>query len=278
MGSPGLITFHKILSGCEQGSRQAWQAFLTDYTPIVFQLLDIYLPCRRGDGRKEFWQEVLRALTANDFERLRTFDHQAEREFLIELRAFLLEPGGAKLDPARDTPEAPRPTPESVIALLKGLPVVHQEIVFLKLAGYSDTTLERLLKITPAVAQKGLERLQANYSIVLQREGDRGLWPAAWLELLRHARAAKKEGCPPLRQFVRILDGQVSWYDKEPAEEHLSGCLHCLERWTALRELVHWRREAKPRPPAELDGLLSSLPLQGGTKAGKGFLKRLFKS
>ncbi len=271
-----LITFHKILPGCEEGSREAWLAFLSNYTPIVSRLLDIYLPSCRDEQRKEFWRTALRDLSANKFERLRTFDHRSEREFLVEMRAFFLEHGAANVNPSRDTTCAPRPAPEKLNALLKGLPLLHQEILFLKLAGYADATLEKLLRITPAVALKGLERLQADYSIILRQEQDVSLWPAAWSEVLRYARASKQGGCPPLRQFVRILDGQVSWYDKDPVEQHMTSCLHCLERWTALRELVHWRREAKPLSLAELEALLSCLPIQTEAKAGKSFLGRIF--
>ncbi len=274
--SPKLITFHKVVSECEEGSREAWQAFLGDYTPIAFQLVDIYL-LFPPPLREEFWREALGALAVNNFEPLRKFEHQAEREFLVGLRAFLLDRGATKLDPAQDSRTAPRPTVETVHSLLKGLPLIHQEILFLKLAGYSDGSLEKLLRITPGVAQKGLERLQADYATILARPEDKCPWPAAWGEVMRLARAAKKENCPALRQFVRIQEGHTNWYDKDPVEEHLSGCLHCLERWTALREIWHWRREAKPRPAVELDGLLTSLPVRAETKARQPFLRRMLE-
>ncbi len=270
-----LITFHKILAGCERGSREAWRDFLSDYTPIVHQLINVYLPLSQ-EARAEFWRGALRDLTSNNCEGLRAFEHQAEREFLFGLRAFLLERCSAKLDLSQDTTAAPRPTPETVTALLKGLPLIHQEILFLKMAGYSNASLENILRITPAVAQLGLERLRADYTAFLERAEDRCLWPAAWAEVTGSARAAKKEDCEPLRQFLRIQDGHISWYDKDPVEEHLSGCLHCLERWTALREVTHWRREAKPYPPAEVDGLLSGLPFQAERKPRKSFLQRMF--
>jgi len=268
-----LVTFHRILGGCEAGHRESWQAFLSDYTPIALELARKYVPSW-PTGPAGLWQDALGALAAENFQRLRAFDHQAEREFLVDLRSFLLEYGSRKLDPSHDVAGAP--TPEAVRALLKGLPLLHQEILFLKLSGYSDTTLEALLRITPAMAQKGLERLQQDYASVVKEEQDACLWPAAWSELLAHARASSTEACPPLRSFVRIQDGQTNWYDKEPLERHLAECLHCLERWTALRELVYWRREAKPRPAEEINNLLSCLPVQAGNEKGKSLLKRLF--
>ena len=270
-----MITFHKTLAGCEAGNPESWRAFVGDYTPLVYRLVGEYLPPLR-EGRAQLWEEALLALAANDFERLRSFDHQAEREFLADLRGFLLERGATKLEPAGDITLPPRPAPDTVDALLKGLPLIHQEILFLKLAGYSNRTLEKMLRITPAIAQRGLERLQADYSAALKKDRDACLWPAAWLELLAHARSAKSADCPPLRQFVRILDGQTSWYEKEPIEKHVGLCLHCLERWTALRELIYWRQGVERLPAAEVNALFSGLSFRGEARQEKSFLKRVF--
>src|SRR2546422_459710 len=162
ISSNKLFTFHKIVAGCEEGSRKAWEAFLADYTPIVFQLSDVYFgfsPQKQND----FWRDAVAQLSANNFDTLKRFEHQAEREFLTDLRDFLLEEGAEKLDPALDSAETPRPTPEAVLGLLKGLPLLDQEVLFFKLCGYSDATIEKILVTTPAVAQKGLERLRAEY-------------------------------------------------------------------------------------------------------------------
>lgn len=269
-----VITFHRILRGCEEGDRESWRLFLRDYTSVVSRLVAVYLPSL-AKPQNHFWQETLGSLAAKGFERLRTFDHQAEREFLLDFRGFLLERGGELVDPSQDA-NGGAIAVETVEGLLKGLPLAHQQILFLKLAGYSDATIEKIYTITPAIAQEGLERLQADYTVLLGRKEDTCLWPGAWTALLRQVRAAKTEACVPPRQHVRILDGQISWYDKEPMEQHTSACLHCLECWTALREVVYWRREASPISSAEIDALLSGLPLQAEGKPSKPLLKRMF--
>jgi hypothetical protein len=271
-----LLTFHKTLAGCEEGSRGAWQGFVTNYTPIIFRILGVYAPACDEECQKHVWQEGLRLLCADNFERLRTFDHQSEREFMVDLRAFLLETGSNQLDPVADTRDAPEPTLDTVKDLLKGLPLIHQLVLFLKLAGYSDGTLEGILRITPTVAQSGLERLQPKYAVILQREQDGGLWPAAWMNVLRHAWAGKTDVCPPLRQFVRILDGQTGWNEKESLEKHTVECLHCLERWAALREVTHGLREATPLPASRVGVFLSGLPVKADPRAKKSLLKRMF--
>lgn len=269
-----LWTFQRILPACEQGDAEAWRAFLESYTRLVFRYLEHYLP-PASSRRAEVWGAALKELIKDDCARLRTFDHQAEREFLVDLRDFLLEVGAASLDVSADSPEAPRPTVESLKALLSGLPLAHQEVLFLKLAGYSDATIERMMRITPSVAAAGLERLQADYGALLRHERDLCLWPAAWAAFLRETPRQRSGDCPHPRVFVRIHDGQTTWYEKDPAEQHVAGCLHCLERWAALREAGHWRRAIPQASAAEVEEFMTLLPVPASPKK-KSFLERLF--
>lgn len=270
-----MITFHKILRGCEEGDRESRHLFLTDYTPIIVALVGVSLPGLAGTAN-QLWRDTLETLAAHNFERLRSFDHQSEREFLLDLRVFVLDCGAQRLDPSQDVAGAPKTTAATLRELLKGLPLAHQQIVFSKLSGYSDATIEKIYTVTAAVAQQGFERLRAQYASLLGSDRDVCLWPAAWSQVRRDALASRTESCPPLRQYVRMLDGQISWDDKEPLEHHMTACLHCLERWTALREVVHWRREARPRPKEEIDELVSCLPLQTRPKQREPFLRRMF--
>lgn len=188
--SPKFHTFQRILPGCEAGERAAWEAFLVRYTPIVQALDDFYLPGRERKAPAALWAEALRSLSANHGERLRGLDHQAEREFLADLRAFYLELGAPALDPSPDAAPVPAPTLESLESLLKDLPLAQKEIVFFKLAGYSDATLERMLLLPAAAIQKPLAQVEKSYVTALLRDGDACPWPSAWTEVLRRARAA----------------------------------------------------------------------------------------
>jgi hypothetical protein len=269
-----LITFHKILPGCEEGNPEAWRAFLADYTPLALQFFGVYSPWG-PDVRLDSWRLALGAMSANDCATLRAFSHQSEREFLVELRAFLQDGAATRLECHQDAVDPPAPTFQTLGALLSGLPLLHQEIAFLTLAGYSQQTLEKILRITPAVAGEGLGRLRAGYAQVLERSEDRCLWPSAWVGICRAARGDAHKDCTPLRQLIRILDGQASWYDKTPAEEHRTKCLHCLELWTSLREVVAWDRARQPWPEDKIEPLMADTPAIPG-KARKTLLERLF--
>ncbi len=241
---------------------------------MALQFFGVYSPWA-PDVRWDCWRDALRALSANECATLRGFSHQSEREFLVGLHAFLQEWAATKLESSQDAADPPAPTVQTLGALLSGLPLVHQEIAFLTLAGYSQATLEKILRITPAVAGEGLERLRASYAQVLERSEDRCLWPSTWIGICGAARADGKKDCTPLRQLIRILDGQASWYDKTPAEEHRTKCLHCLELWTSLREVVAWDRTRQPWPEDKIEPLMVDTPAMPD-KDHKSLLDRLF--
>ena len=177
----------------------------------------------------------------------------------MDLRTFLLELGAARLGSSAEPPGAPRLAPDSLAALFQDLPFAHQEVVFLKLAGYSDATTEKIAGVPPSIAGKALENLAAQYAPTLRHDGDSCPWPAQWLGFIRQARASRTPECVARRLMVRIFDGQISWYDKSPAETHLSRCVNCMESWIALREINFLRKVAAPLPPADVDELLSRL-------------------
>ncbi len=264
-----------MLPACEEGKAEAWRAFLETYTSPARGLLGVYFG-GAGDQPLEIWKRALGVLSADEFRELRAFDHQAEREFLAELRVFLFDVGSAGLDPAGDVSGPARPNPESLGPILQPLPFLYQQAVLLKLAGYSDSSLDKMLKLPAAAAERAVETLPKEYHVFLKHPEDRCLWPAAWLAFQRSIHSAPSEECPPLRQFVRIFDGQASWYDKGPAETHVTQCLHCLDRWCALREGAFWRDKAEPLAPAEAEELLSLLPIERGPEGRKSLLARLF--
>lgn len=268
-----MLTFHKIIAGCEAGEGEAWSAFLADYSPLMLQLARIYLP--HGGEPLALWRKALERLCGGDPMPLRGFGQQSEREFLAGLRAFFLQQGLVKIGPD----DTARPTAgraqERVAALVRDLPLMHQQVVFLKLAGYSDRTIEQIFRITPAVAQQSLERLRGDYGAWLGREQDICPWPREWLNLLQDVGAAKTEGCPPARMFLRIQDGQAGWQEKEPAEQHVAQCLHCLEAWTALKEISYWRAASPPVLPQDIQSLLPIMHVRKAAAKPRGLFRRI---
>lgn len=234
-----LLTFHKILPGCEEGNSEAWTAFLADYTPMVVHFFGIYTPWA-PDAVLDSWRDALRALSANDCATLRGFSHQSEREFLVDLRAFLQGWAAGKIEASRDAANPPAPTVETLGALLKGLPLLHQEIAFLTLAGYSQSTLEKLLRTTPAVADEGLGRLRSSYAPVLEYEA----WTAACGP--QHGWESAKQRGQTGRRIARLSGSSSGFWMAKRA-----GTTKTLRKSTAPSASIAWnsgRRCSKLSP------------------------------
>jgi hypothetical protein len=271
---PVLYTFHKIREQSEQGNADAWRTLLDFYAPTFWRLLEVHAAIPSRDVLP-LVKKMLAELSANAFERLRATSRKSEREFLGDLRALLLEvalDSGAFKNSQPDAESAF--TTEKIGKLLEGLPLLHKEMLFFRLAGYTENTIERLMRMSPRMAEKAFERLSGEYAAARQAERDRCLWPGAWLALLKEARGSKTENCTPGHEIVRIHDGQVSWYDKEPVEKHVSACLHCLDEWTAIREVGYWRTAAEPLSASQIGQLLEATPVEKPL-AKKSFFARL---
>jgi len=272
---PVLFTFHKIREQSEQGKVGAWRALLEFYAPAFFRLLEID-GAISGQEALPVVKRMLGDLTRNSFERLRATSRQSEREFLGDLRAMLLEAAADQV--SAKNPEISATgifEPDKIAKLLDGLPLLHKEMLFFRLAGYTENTVERVMRLSPRVAEKAFERLAGEYQPARQAERDQCPWPAAWLAFLKQARGLKTENCTPTHEMMRIHDGQVSWYEKEPVEKHVSGCLHCLEAWTGLREVGYWRRAADPISASQSDQLFEVIPVEKTLTKKKSFLQRL---
>jgi hypothetical protein len=271
---PVLFTFHKIREQSEQGTAEAWRALLEFYAPAFFRLLEIDGAISAQEALPVV-KKMLGDLTRNSFERLRGTSRQSEREFLGDLRAMLLEAATDYVSAKNsETLAAGAFEPDKIAKLLDGLPLLHKEMLFFRLAGYTENTVERVMRLSPRVAEKAFERLAGGYQAARLTERDVCPWPAAWLAFLKQARGLKTETCTPTHEMMRIHDGQVSWYEKEPVEKHVSGCLHCLEAWTGLREVGYWRRAADPISASQIDQLFEVIPVEK-TLTKKSFLQRL---
>jgi hypothetical protein len=254
------MIFQLLLPACETGSAEAWRAFLAAYTPIAFRLLEVHASRLPVASHAEIWREALKMLAANGFHRLREFDHQGEREFLCDLKRLVLDLARPKIADAA----TPRPTLEALRLLLEGRPIAHQEVILLRLSGYAPAALEQVLAAPASLVRKVLEGAEAAQHAA----------PGAWLEVLQEVCAARTDACPPRRLFARIEDGQVSWYDKTPAENHMARCLHCLDVWASLREAEFLRRNVPPAAEAEIKSYLAALPLKA-TAQPRSFWSRL---
>ena len=250
-----MLTFHKILEGCEAGRAEAWQAFAAEYSPVSMAILRTHLRSTDGARPAEAWRAALGWLRSPGFEALRGLDHQSEKELLLGLRRLALTKA-ASIVPAESEARSDASSGAASAAIrtsFEARPLAHQQILLLKLAGYDDARIGQLLRVAPSMVERA-------------SEGSPALRPPAaddWLRFLAETWASSTSDCAASRSLVRLQEGQMTWYDREPLERHMSGCARCLELWTALAEVRYWRRECPPLPEAEAARLLEGARLAG---------------
>ena len=256
-----IRNYHRIIEGCREGDFLAWKSLTAAYTALAGRFICHYLTPDQ-EVKEEFWSQVLRALASEKAADLERLASQDEREFLVYFREYIFRKGKEILPAAGPEAIDFSLTADLVLEILKDLPLLHRELVFLKLAGYSDRTLEGLLRVNPSVAVGGMEKLERRIPGVLAQERDQMSRPAAWNKLWFEIQGMRRENCVPVRKFARCFDGQISWSDKEQMERHLAECLYCFERYLCMKELVYYMRELQPASEEDIGRFMDALPFQ----------------
>ena len=75
----------------------------------------------------------------------------------------------------------------------------------------------------------------------------------------RAPKSASLKNVLRLRTFNNLINGQVSWRERELAEMHVRDCFYCLDRFTAYQEMIRIRKDIQPLPEPEVNATLSRL-------------------
>jgi len=92
--------------------------------------------------------------------------------------------------------------------------------------------------------------------------------------LIEAAEKTKSEACLPLKTFNNIVNGQISWRERDVAEEHIRDCFYCIDRFTGFQEMVRLRKDATPLPDEPVNARLQELGFEKTRKTG--LLAKLF--
>ena len=252
---------------CARGERLGWHEFVRDYGFIARALLAHFFPMLAPD---------IDAHVTAVFERARAggnawFQHikfQNEREFLMAFRELVFAYG-------REVARLPVPelSLDQVRAIMKDLPVVEREVLWMFIKGYDAPLIGAMMMNTAATAQ-------AVKQIAGQRLAE--ILPGATADafnisarvLMVEAEKTGGEACLPLKTFNNLVNGQVSWRERELAEQHIRDCFRCLDRYTAFLEMIRLRKDALPLGEAEVNAILSQLNLPADK--GGGIFSKLF--
>jgi hypothetical protein len=240
-----IYTCYEMVNDCLAGKPEGWSYFAAHYILVIRRLLTHYFPARMNDG--ELLGRVLTTLRRPESGLFQTVKAGPERIFLTELRqkvmaALELEFKGAAVPAAIDA--------ETLLGALSPLTVIEKQAVWFETMRYDAADAARMLRMDPKtvdqVRQKGAALVRGKvdqWSINLLPENG---------PLLGHA-AAESSGkdCLPPKQFLDMIDGRTTWASRESIDRHVGGCLHCLDHFCRLIEVVDLLRDLQPLADAE---------------------------
>ena len=260
-------TVFSMVEDCARGDRQGWFELVRDYAGLARTLLGHYFPMLVPEMDLHLGTVLERART-HDNAWFRELHFTNEREFLMAWRQFLFAYG-------RSAARVPTPelSLEQIQEIMKDLPVLEREMLWLFIKGYDARLIAAMMMDAEATAAATRQLADQRLAQILP-----GASPQAFNVSARVLiEAAEKTGTPEclsLRTFNNLVNGQVSWRERELAEEHIRGCFYCLDRFTSFLEMARLRKETPALSEAETEAILGRLNLPAAK--AKSLLSRLF--
>jgi len=265
----GVFSFHKMQEACRADQPAGWLHFIRAYAPLTHKLLQHYFPALE---QRALLRQVFRAARAEGGAVWRDFAGTSEKEFLSHLRRFVLEQGRAARGARPETPL----TPENFWVLLQEFPPLQREVLLLAFHRYSPEEVSLFTKFETetvvAVTRQAHEKLRAQLGAAAGH-----LEPRDHDPLFAAVETPAGEKCVPVKTYARLVDGQVTWREREDAERHIENCLACLNRFAEFREVAHFFHTLPPADDALVAELAAAmgLPAQSVPKKKPAWWQRL---
>ena len=250
-----------MVEDCGAGERLGWSEFVRDYGPITRQLLLHYFPVLQPEIEQHVRGPFERA-HANGNSWFKEIKFQNEREFMMAFRELLFAYG-------RTAARVPVPelSLEQFKEIVKDLNVVEREVMWLYVNGYDASQIAPMMMNAEATARDVKQ-------VADQRLKD--LFPAMTADafnvsaraLMEAAEKAKADSCLPLKTFNNIVNGQISWRERELAEQHIRDCFYCIDRFTGFQEMIRLRKDAVPMPEPQVDAVVDAMGFPKARKKG----------
>ena len=252
---------------CARGERQGWREFVRDYVPLARVLVRQYFPTL-GPEMDGHVLALLQRARATQNEWFAKLSFANEREFLMAFRQLSFAYG-------REVERVPVPqlSLDQVREIMNDLPVTEREMLWLFIKGYTAPQIARMMRDAETTASE-VKRIADERLKQLLPATTPDAFSISARVLMQEAEKAASEQCVALKTFNNILNGQISWREREVAEEHIRDCFYCLDRFTAFQEMIRLRQDAQPLPESEIEPLLAALNLPPASS--KGMLARLF--
>lgn len=259
-----IRTVFSTIEDCSQGRYLGWYEFLRDYAPLAEALLSHYFPALASDLDASVLDVFSRARAEGNVW-FRSLNFANEGEFAMAFRDLVFTSGRT----AAQMP-APGVSAEEILVLLDGLTLVQREFFWTFLKGWGVQQASAMLMDASATARQTdnitSERLSRLSPTVLAERS------AIAIMAIEAAQSHKGAECLRWKTVNNLLNGQLSWSDREIAERHMSGCVGCVDAFTAFQEMIWLRRQAVPLPAEEVEALANKLNIR--PPAAKGLLAK----
>ena len=260
-----IRTVFVMAEDCKRGDSRGWEQFVRGHGWIAAQLLARYFPTLAVEADEHLAAVFQRAHTG-DAAWFRGLTFSNERDFAMAFRELVFVHG-------REAARLPLPQPplEQLQAAVAKLPLMEREMLWLQLKGYDAPQIAAILDSAAATAAAATTTAGDSLAAVLPPAPDARALAAR--SLIEAAEKARSEDCLPLKTFNNLVNGQLTWRERELAEEHIRPCLYCLDHFTAFQEMVRYLRDARALPDAQVAALLATL---GRRAPKKSLLGRMF--
>jgi hypothetical protein len=262
-----IRTIFLMSQDCAAGKREGWEEFVRDYGGMSARLIDRYFPTL-SPQRNQHVIAVFERAHANNNAWFADLRFTNEREFMMAFRDLLFAHG-------RQAAGLPKPdiSLDQLREIVKDLACVEREVLWLIIKGYNGQQIPPILMNATATADAVKKIADERLERVIPGASPDAFNVSARV-LMEEAEKVGNEHCVSLKTFNNIVNGQISWRERELAEEHMTNCFRCIDRFTTFLEMIRLRKDVAPLPEEQMAPILSQL---GFTPAKpKGMFARWF--
>ena len=266
-----IRTIFSMAQDCARGERLGWQEFVRDYAGIARALLTHYFSTLAPE-MDEHVIAVFRRAGAHTPQRANTgragdpaggnwfaeLKFANEREFMMGFRDLVFAYG-------REQERVPAPpiALDQVRTMVKDLTLLERELLWLVIKGYDSARIAAIMMNAAATAE-AVKRVADERLVALVPGAAPEDLAVSVHVLMELAEQAKTDKCASLKTFNNLVNGQITWRERELAEEHMSNCFYCIDRFTTFQEMVRFRKDVPPLPAPQVEAILAHLPFAAG--------------
>jgi len=249
-----IRTVFTMAEDCARGERQGWEEFVRDYAGVTRRLLRHYFSTLTPEI-DEHVAAVFQRAQANHAAWFSGLHFSNEREFMMAFRELVFAYG-------REMERVPVPqiSLDQLRQIMQDLTVIERELLWLFIKGYDAQQIAAIMMNASATSEAVKKIADQRLAQVIP-----GATPDAFTisarVLMEAAEKTKSEQCLSLKTFNNIVNGQISWRERELAEEHLHSCFYCIDRFTGFQEMTRLRKDAPALPPEQVAPVLARLKL-----------------